>query len=285
MKYDIINDIKVVSKILNLSYSEIAQELNVARSTVTRIVNGQTYPTNSFLEDFYSFAYRNKYHSIELNKLKIEYAKTLYKHLLFHGARKDIDGTIDTSHSRSDIDVGIGFYLGESYEQASSYVFASKQSSIYLFNTSKLKELKTIEFDLSLEWILMISYYRGQLSRFENSPIIQNIIKKVEQADVVIAPIADNNMYEILNRFARGDITDVQARVALSASDLGKQHVLKSKFACESVEMVGKLYMCKQEREDIETIRKDRADRVKIESQTLIESLRRQGKYVEEILK
>lgn len=285
MKYDIINDIKVVAKILRLSYSEIAQELNVARSTVTRIVNGQTYPSNSFLEDFYSFAYKNKYHSIELNKLKIEYAKNIYKNLLFHGARKDIEGLIDMSHSQSDIDVGIGFYLGESYEQASSYVFANRQSSIYLFDTSELKNSKIVEFDISLEWILMISYYRGQLSRFEKSPVVQKIIKEVEQSDVVIAPIADNNMYEILNRFARGDITDMQARVALSASDLGKQHVLKSNLACQSVKIVGKLYLCKQEREDIEEIRKERADRVKKESQALIESLRRQGKYIEEILK
>ena len=111
------------------------------------------------------------------------------------------------------------------------------------------------------------------------------MIEDLEQFDVIIAPIADNSMYETMGQFARGEITDLQAISALSASTLGKQHVLKTKNACKAVKMVDRLYLCQAERKDIEQIQKESAlvavDKIKM----AIESYRRQGKYIEEILK
>ena len=103
--------------------------------------------------------------------------------------------------------------------------------------------------------------------------------------DIVIAPIADNNMYETMNRFARGEITDKQAIYALSASSLGKQHVLKTEKACKCVQMLDRLYLCKPERDDIENERKENATVAYDKAKLSIENYRRIGKYVEEILK
>ena len=284
MKYDVRNDILAISKILNLTLSQLSNHLGVARSTITRIVNEESYPSETFLEAFYSFAYNNHIKSIHLNELKVRYAQEKYGNILFHGAKKPIEGVIDLNHSRSDIDIGVGFYLGESYEQSSSYIFPFKNSSVYIFSTNGFEKLKVVEFSVSLEWMLMVSFYRGQLDEYKESNIVNEIIKKVESADVVIAPIADNDMYEIMMRFARGDITDLQASASLSASDLGKQFVLKSKKAIESVKMVDRLYLCKQERNDIETVRREKALTAKKTAKELIESLRRKGKYIEELL-
>ena len=92
-------------------------------------------------------------------------------------------------------------------------------------------------------------------------------------------------MYEIMNRFARGDITDEQAIASLSASSLGKQHVLKTEKACKSIKMIDRLYLCNDEREAIKEKNKENAlvalDKYKI----AVEKYRRLGKYVEEILK
>lgn len=285
MKYNVGKDIKIVSTILGLSLSQLAEELHVSRSTVTRIVNNATYPSDLFLENFYSFAYNNKIKPIRLNELKIRYANEKYDKILFHGARGVIEGRVDFQHSQRDIDVGTGFYLGESFEQASSYIFSHTKSSVYLFDTKMLSQLNIKEFDLSLEWMLMVCYYRGQIDEYKDSPLIKKIINEVEQNDVIIAPIADNNMYEIMNRFARGDITDLQATSALSASHLGKQHVLKTQRACYCISMVDRLYLCNEERQDIEKQRRQSAEMAKVESKRSIEELRRKGRYIEELLK
>ena len=284
MKYKISQDIRIVCTLLDLTFSELAKELNVARSTITRVVKGETYPNDLFLEAFYSFAYKNKYRGIKLNALKSQFNQDRYSTILFHASKETIDGEIDLNHSRNDIDMGTGFYLGESFEQAASYAFPFKKSSIYIFDASILSKLKTKEYKVDLEWMLTISYFRGQLSQYLKTPVMQNIIKGIDGYDVIIAPIADNNMYDIMNRFARGDITDLQAISALSASHLGKQHVLKTEKACKSLVEVDRLYLSNEERKDIEDIKREESivstDKMKIS----IESYRRQGKYIEEIM-
>ena len=285
MKYSVSKDITFICKLLNISYSELANYLGVARSTVNRIVKEEVYPNDLFIESFYSFAYENDINSISINELKIKLAQEQYGNILFHGARGSIEGDIDLKHSRSDIDVGCGFYLGESFEQASSYVFANLKSSVYLFDTTQLSKLKIKQFDESLDWMLMVSYYRGQLEDYKDSKYLKDLINEVEMFDVIIAPIADNNMYETMNMFARGDITDLQAVSALSMSHLGLQHVLKTEAACKSITMVDRLYLCKKERQDIEDVRRDNASKAYQHSREMIEKYRRQGKYIEEILK
>lgn len=284
MNYEIIGDIKTVCALLHLTYSALAEKLGVARSTVLRIVKGETYPSDLFLASFYSFAYQNSIRPVRLNDLKIQFALDRCDKVLFHGAKAAIDGAIDLMHSRSDIDVGAGFYMGESYEQASSYVFPYRNSSVYLFDARGLAGLKTKEFSVSLEWMLVVSYYRGYLQSHDRSPRIRGLIAEVERADVVVAPIADNDMYETMSRFARGEITDMQTISALSASHLGKQHVLKSELACRSVCAIERLYLCASEREHIETRRKEAAQVALDKSTLAIQTFRRQGKYIEEIL-
>ena len=285
MKYNISKDIQFVCTILGISQSQLAESLGVARSTIARIVKGETYPSDLLLESFYSFCYKNNIRQVNLNQLKIEFGIDTCDKILFHGAKTELVGNIDLSHSRSDIDIGVGFYLGESYDQASSYIFPYKRSSIYMFDVRELEKLKVKEFGVSLEWMLMVSYFRGQLDKYKKSKVLNEIIDSIKDCDVVIAPIADNNMYEIMNRFARGDITDAQAIASLSASSLGKQHVLKTEKACKSIKMIDRLYLCNDEREAIKEKNKENAlvalDKYKI----AVEKYRRLGKYVEEILK
>ena len=285
MKYRIIEDIKIVKTILNLTNSQLANELNVARSTITRIINGAVNPSDLFLETFYSFAYKNAYKRIKLNELKIQFAFDQFDKVLFHGAKNELSEHIDLNHSRDNIDLGKGFYLGENFEQASSYVFANLKASVYIFDCRKLAQLKIKEFNVSLEWMVAVCYYRNQIDKYKDSSFVKAIINDIESSDVVIAPIADNNMYEIMNQFSRGEITDLQAMMALSASHLGKQHVLKTIKACKSIFMVERLYLCKEEREDIKNKQQENASIAKDKTKIVIETNRRKGKYIEELLK
>ena len=284
MRYNIVDDIKTVCALLEMSEGELSNELGVARSTIHRIVSGRTYPNEKLLSEFYDYAYWNRYRSIRLNQLKVQFAKDSYQNILFHGAKGEITGKINLDHARNDIDFGIGFYLGESYDQASSYIFKDQKSSVYIFDACELKRLKTIEFDVSFDWMIAVCYYRGQIDEYKDSKIVKSIIDKINNCDVIIAPIADNNMYEVMNQFARGLITDVQAKYALSASNLGKQHVLKTKKACEAIKMVDRLYLCGRERFDIEYKNKQEMINAYDKNRLAIEKYRREGKYIEELL-
>lgn len=283
MEYDIITDIETACSLLHISKAELAEHLGVARSTVMRVAKGETSPSPLFLERFYAFLYDNPIRPVDINSLKVRFAKESCHRLLFHGSGKGIFGPIDLSHSRKAIDMGPGFYLGEKYEQVSSYVFASKNASIYLFDADELDQCHGEEFSVSSEWMLYVCDNRGQLARFEGHPKIQAMRKKMEQADYIVAPIADNNMYEIMGMFARGDITDVQASHALSASNLGKQWVLKSNRAVSSVRMLDHLYLSSPEKEALSTSRKKAALEAADKAQLSIEKFRRQGKYIEEM--
>jgi len=60
--------------------------------------------------------------------------------------------------------------------------------------------------------MLAICHYRKTLIAYENSKLIQDVVRQVETADLAIAPIADNRMFHIMSLFAEGDIN---AKVAL----------------------------------------------------------------------
>lgn len=285
MNYSIVPDIKAVCSLLELTPSALAEQLGVARSTISRILKGETVPESLFLQRFYSFAYDNPVRRIDLNQLKVQFASDAHPLLYFHGARNAIEGKIDLSHSRTELDMGPGFYLGESYEQAASYVFAYPSSSLYLFDGSNLNGLKTVEYGVDLEWMLLVCYFRRRIDAYAQSPLLKGYLEKAEKADVIIAPIADNNMFETMNQFARGDITDLQAISALSASSLGKQIVLKTEQACAKIEAVDRLYLCPAERKDIEEARKASASTARDKAKLAIEKYRREGRYIEELLK
>ena len=285
MNYSVISDIKCVCTLLELSPSALAEQLGVARSTVTRILNGSTVPGDLFLRRFYSFAYDNPMRRIDLNQLKVQFALDEHSHLYFHGARNGIEGEIDLSHSRKELDMGPGFYLGESYSQAASYIFAYPSSSIYLFSGKKLQGLRVVTYGVDLEWMLLVCYFRKRIDAYASSSLLQSYVEKAKQADVIIAPIADNNMFETMNQFARGQITDLQAIAALSASTLGKQIVLKTDSACQAFEIVDRLYLSPEERKDIEEARKASALTARDKAKLAIEKYRREGRYIEEILK
>ena len=284
MNYSVIEDIQAVCSVLGVSPSGLANKLNVARSTIARILSKQSAPSELFLERFYSFAYENPSHPIRLNELKIQFAKDEHPHLLFHGSKESIKGAIDLNHSRDSLDMGRGFYLGENYAQVSSYIYPHPRSSVYLFDAASFQNLRIYEYQVGLEWMLMVCFFRRRIDSYANSPVLRSFLDHSTNQDVLIAPIADNNMYETMNQFARGDITDLQAISALSASSLGRQFVLKSDLACRKIHMLDRLYLCEQERKDIERRRMEAAKTAQDKAKLAIEKYRRQGRYIEEIL-
>ena len=73
-------------------------------------------------------------------------------------------------------DFGKAFYCGESLNQTTSFVSRFPNSSLYMlsFNPDGLKK---ISFSVDQEWMLAIAYYRGQINKYKDHPLIQNIHK------------------------------------------------------------------------------------------------------------
>ena len=132
--------------------------------------------------------------------------------------------------------------------------------------------------------MLAIAYYRGTIENYKDNPIIKTIIKKVENADYIYAPIVDNRMFKIIEQFIDGYITDEQCKHCLTATNLGKQYVFLTDKATAKLEILERCYLSSSERKHYQEVKQadvnDGDNKVKM---ALIK-YKNQGKYIEEIL-
>lgn len=243
-------DIAILCDILNISEEELGKELGVTFETINNWKNSKTDIGDSYIELLYSYAYSHgiKYNSI-YEQLLIEEYYDKDSIVLFHGARKQFSLPIDiTNNSKNHNDFGTGFYLGTSFEQAANSISFLDANKVYSFKFNS-RGLKVVKFEVNTDWMLAIAYYRGWLEEYKNNPIIHDIVQKVDNCDVVIAPIADNRMFDIINEFVENQITDEQCRHALAATNLGSKYVLKTENAVNNIELLTEMFVCKKEKE------------------------------------
>lgn len=283
MEYNFSKDLKSIREILGVSQSELAEQIGVEQVTISRNESGMTKPSPKLLESIYSYAFDK---NVKINKLKEMLFRDdlgIDKKLLFHGAKSVIDGDIDVFHGRNNNDFGQGFYTGESYEQAISFVSGFDNSSIYYLSFDD-KDLKCKRYEVNQEWMMTIAYYRGTLDEYENHPKIQALVKESRDCDYIIAPIADNRMFQIINSFIAGELTDEQCKHCLAATNLGMQYIFISEKAASQVEVVERCYISSNEREYYRNIRLEESklgdDKVKLAKR----QYRGQGRYIDEIL-
>ena len=260
-------DLKSIREILGLSQSEFANQLGVERVTVSRNELGKTEPSPKFLESVYSYAFDKK---VKINKLK----EMLWRDdlgtnekLLFNGAKSEINGEIDVHYGRQNNDFGQGFYTGESYEQAISFVSGFDNSSVYYLNFDS-KNLKCKRYEVNQEWMMTIAYYRGTLDEYKNHKAIKALVEESRDCDYIIAPIADNRMFQIINSFIAGEITDEQCKHCLAATNLGMQYIFISEKAVTQAKLIERCYISNNEREYYKNMRLEESrlgdDKVKL---------------------
>ena len=225
--YRIDEDCRLFREMRHLSQTELANKLGLGLATVNRWENMQSEPAEDNLEKFYAYAYRS---FIRLNSIKEQFYREELnqdEHLLFHGAKTIIEGEIRPDVSRHNNDFGQGFYMGESFRQAALFVSNFESSCVYAI---KFKDacLTKASYSVNTEWMLTIASFRGKLKGRISDEQRARIRAKADNADYIIAPIADNRMYQIIDSFIDGEITDEQCRHALAATELGMQYVIKT---------------------------------------------------------
>ena len=276
--YNIKEDIGFILESEKINNIEFAERTKVSRTTLEGIVK-KGIARDDVCEKIYAYAYNNKY---RINSVKEELIKEKYRDVLFHGSKKGLS-EISISDSRENCDFGKGFYLGETYNQALSFVCEKEKSCVYSFRYSLL-DLKIKKFECDLEWMLAICYYRGTLGEYVSNSMVREIVNEIEKADIVIAPIADNKMFYIMAQFTEGEINADVALHSLSASKLGRQFIFKTEKALQNLVPIEKYYLSGPERKDCRKVLNERS----YEIDTKLKQAKRgfkTGLYIEEILK
>ncbi len=283
MDYNFAQDLKSIREILGLTQSELAVQIGVEQVTISRNELEKTDPSAKLLEQVYEFAFEK---NVKLNRLKemlwLENIGSSHK-LLFHGAKSTIDGTLDVHKGRLNNDFGQGFYAGESYDQAILYVSGFDKSCVY-FLDFKDENLKCKKYGVNQDWMMTIAYYRGALDVYKEHPVVKNLVERSRDCDYIIAPIADNRMFQIINSFIGGEITDEQCKHCLAATNLGDQYVFISEKSIKNIKIVERCYISANEKEYYKNIRNSDVklgdDKVKLARVRY----RGKGRYIDEIL-
>ena len=183
------------------SQAQIAEELGVSRMTLNNWLSGKKAATEKNIASFYEYTFRK---GIRLNLIKEQlYREELTEPsevLLFHGSKTKIEGELRTDCSKRRNDFGPGFYCGESLEQSAMFVATYPASSLYMLRFCR-SGLCGKEFEVSRDWMLMIAYFRERLGAYADSELIRELVQKTEGVDYIVAPIADNRMFEIIDQF------------------------------------------------------------------------------------
>lgn len=277
VNYQIKEDLESIIYSEKSDIETCSKETGVSKATIHEILKTNV-TTKPVYEKIYSYAYKIGY---RLNIVKEEFLKESGKTILFHGSKNGLD-YIDAHGSRINCDFGDGFYLGETYSSTVSFVCENENSCVYSFEID-LNGLKILKYNCSLEWMLAICYFRGFLKRFKANEMIIEMLKKINDADVIIAPIADNRMFYIMSLFANGDINDNVAIHSLSASNLGNQFVIKTDKALEKLKVIERYYICKEEKQYYIEQLNQRTDMIETKLK-LAKREYKDGAYIEEIL-
>lgn len=283
MEYNIRKDLINIKELFNLSNLELATKFQVDELRITRILNGEIHPREEFMNIIYNYCFTK---GLRLNVQKEMFYKEELENnhiLLTHASKEGIIGNINIKYSKLANDFGSGFYCGDSYNNSISFVSRYPNSSVYFIDFNPESLLKK-EFKVDLKWMLTIAYFRGKLKKYKESPIIKKIINEIENIDYIIAPIADNRMFQIIDSFIEGEITDEQCKHCLAATNLGLQYVFLNDKAINNLSILERCFISTNERKyyldkqiEFQNISRDKTKLARIKH-------RGKGKYIEEVL-
>ena len=230
-------------------YEKLYRQIDLTADEFLEIKAGRLVPDKIQLENIYNFAYN---HTLYLNEISWLEAEDEYNQgnvsIKSHGAHIPITGDIILKKAPGiSNDFGDGFYLGEDISQAGMWVANDIDSSLYIFTFDK-SDLVEARFNVDVDWMLAVAMCRNKLDDYADNPRIKALREKVDNCDYVYAPIADNNLFDIIDAFINGEITDLQCLYAISATHLGYQIVLKNEKALSHIDLKKHLYLCAVEK-------------------------------------
>ena len=279
--------IKQIREHLNISQTELAEQLNVTFATVNRWENGRAVPNKLAQTKLYEICQENDVpvYDITLNRIA-NVAKDISlsegRVLLYHGSKSGIEGKIEPK-SRSLCDFGKGFYMGTDPIQALTLICDYDKSKFYIVSVDTT-DLKTIEVPADIQLAMIVAYHRGRIETIKGSPLYEQYRTMSENKDLVIGSIANDRMFYVIDNFFIGNITDAALVGSLSALQLGKQYVAVTQKGCDAVRVEAEVELSHLERMFIQEVAEaNRAKGVSL-ANDICKNYRREGLFFDEIL-
>lgn len=273
--------IKNIRNILALSQTELAERLGVSFATVNRWEKGHCEPSQIAIKAIRQLCTDSNidYSQFEGNSI-IEGNGTV---TLYHGSKSGISGDI-APISRGRCDFGQGFYMGTDRTQPLTLICNHENAKLYTVKAN-LSGLKILDIEIELDWALLVAFNRGKMDLAKGTVIYERFKNIAEGCDMIIGYIADDRMFTVLDRFFRGDITDVALINSLSALKLGKQYVAITQKACSQIEIVKEESLTLEDRETLKMeSEKNRKTGIAL-AEDICKKYRREGRFFDEILK
>lgn len=275
--------IKTIRQNVGMSQEQFAKALGTTPLSINRWENGKTQPSKMAQTQLFEFCKKNNIDLFDYISQQVKRDGDDERLVVYHGSKKGITGDI-TPSSRESCDFGKGFYLGTDPAQPLTLICDEEKPILYTMKLD-LTGLKVLEVEMSLEWAMLIAYYRGYMNEVKGSDIYKKYEKMADGYDVIVGYIANDRMYRVMKSFFEKEITDVALIHSLSALDLGRQYVCKTQRACDQLEIIDKKELSALELSmlrDKSIIR--RQEGIDLTEETLIK-YRREGKFFDEILR
>jgi hypothetical protein len=155
---------------------------------------------------------------------------------LYHGSKSGINGNIRPV-SRRFCDFGSGFYMGTEELQPLTLICNFPDAKLYTVEVD-LTGLRVLELAIGIDWALLIAYHRGKLEEARGGELYRKYAAMLNNCDMVVAHIANDRMFVVLDRFFSGEITDKALVNCLSALKVGKQYVALTEEACKHIKVL-----------------------------------------------
>ena len=279
--------IKQIREYLNMSQTELAEQLNVTFATVNRWENGRAVPNKLAQTKLYEICKKNDVpvYDITLNRIAAAAENVPISEgrvLLYHGSKSGIKGKIEPK-SRSQCDFGKGFYTGTDPSQALTLICDYDKSKFYIVSVDTT-DLKTIEVPADIEWAMLVAYHRGRMETIKGTPLYEKYRKMSKDKDIIIGSIANDRMFYVIDNFFIGNITDAALVGSLSALQLGKQYVAITQKGCDAIRIEAEIELSYLERMFIQKVAEaNRAKGVSL-ANSICKNYRREGLFFDEIL-
>lgn len=272
---------------IGISQQELAEYMNVSFATVNRWENGHAVPAMSAQNRLFEYCVENKIPLVDFIHEKIETAVSELsipadRIILYHGSKSGLEGAI-APISRKHCDFGTGFYMGTQPDQPLTLVCDFPKSKFYLVSV-KLDDIKTIEVPADIEWAMLVAYHRGRMENIKGTAFYKKYQKFTKQYDMVIGSIANDKMFQVLDDFFIGNITDVALTKSLAALELGKQYVAVTKKGCEAVKVEREIPLSYLEKQCFQVMAEENRIRGVALANDICRKNRRTGRYFDEIL-
>lgn len=278
--------IKEIRTNMGLSQQELADKLHVSFATVNRWENGHCIPNGSIQTALFELCKQYKLSLQELIVSKITKTKADISAgeqiILYHGSKSGIKGNI-APISRDICDFGKGFYMGNIPEQPLTLICDYEQSRFYIIALN-LNGLKVLDVEADINWAMLVALHRKKLTKEINEVLYDKYIKMLQGVDVVAGYIADDKMFDVLDDFFAGNITDTALIECLSALKLGKQYVAITQKACNQVSIVQEIKLSLLEKLALQETARNNRDLGKALTKLIYKKSRRTGSFFDEML-